>query len=617
MTTRGLDEEEEQSLIYTCANRCGQESLFPCSCGALCVVYDTCCEKFYQDCPHIVQDARSRFGDLISSSKICKSDLFLISSCPSQSEPQAHGMDTDDLGRTDLGKEVVSEASAIVRFQHTTKAGPLTTSVTMKSPLESMARRLMNAALGAPVTDASSGITYTNKTIYECHTHKEDKFFVWSLQLNYVYANPQSLEDLKYLKDLDSYEPPFNSAVLSRHFCMANLVETCPATWHPQKGEEHFDTKCSEFFSLTSLSGIAYLLYRNRFCAYCNEGKNQTFVLRDSVSTAPRGYQLRMVMTINQLGHYSIKVMHPDFVEDIIVPWSTVSCKLVSKSSQDLVQGKLSSISSDDRSVCSVKCSSSVFTLSQDGYCKGPGLAQVAVSDDGLPPLCPVVLQHLATFISCGLQSMIKSMPHAEFQRPVISVQTDTKTLKSLYIVELAVHTPMQYRNFFASTDEEGITNWRHLEVLAKSLKHYRRSHDLCTASDSSKDKSNRKQVTPLPFEERLGTSQSMNKSFNLLEERVGPVVDTHNVTTLCMTAINSPQYYEDAVLICRKAVVYTQDADAIADFLDSPCFSHLEKMRLERNTGRNILNNTEGSLHKIWILVAGVAVVVVAKRQD
>ncbi|KAK3735923.1 hypothetical protein RRG08_064515 [Elysia crispata] len=54
--------------------------MLPCSCGALCVVNDTCCENLSQDCPHILQDARYEFGDLITSDKFCDVDNIAVTS---------------------------------------------------------------------------------------------------------------------------------------------------------------------------------------------------------------------------------------------------------------------------------------------------------------------------------------------------------------------------------------------------------------------------------------------------------------------------------------------------------------------------------------------------------
>ncbi|KAK3795321.1 hypothetical protein RRG08_019596 [Elysia crispata] len=169
MTPTVIEIENEENLVYTCADKCGEEPLLPCSSSALCVVYDTCCENFSQDCPHILQDARYEFGDLITSDKFCSVDSdFIISSCPRH--VQTHN-ETDEMqpNKTVMAEEILKDLSENVSFIRITVFESLTTSLAPAGPEETAEKKLKTAALRAPVTDASSGITYINKTVYDFH----------------------------------------------------------------------------------------------------------------------------------------------------------------------------------------------------------------------------------------------------------------------------------------------------------------------------------------------------------------------------------------------------------------------------------------------------------------
>ncbi|KAK3795320.1 hypothetical protein RRG08_019595 [Elysia crispata] len=309
--------------------------------------------------------------------------------------------------------------------------------------------------------------------------------------------------------------------------------------------------------------------------------------------------------------------MHPPFFSPSSVSWSKVSCKPTSGISGDKLQENLTSISVGQRSVCSAKCSGSGFTLRGDGYCKSLHVAKVAVSDDGLPPLCSAALHGLASFITCGIQSMVHTMPHAEFRRPTASVQIVSKTRKTLHVVKIEVDLAVTYSKFFSATVEESVINWRHLEVLAKSLKRYRFSNDLCGASDSNTQnfRSDQKQVTPLSLEQLMSRSKELTKLIHQLEQSVGPVLDTNTTTTFCMSAISLPKSYEEAILVCRETFDYAPDAKAVAGFLDSPCFSHLDDVQLAKSRGSMDILQVKGrNLHTHWFLAVGLGVLMVKR---
>ena len=233
--------------------------------------------------------------------------------------------------------------------------------------------------------------------------------------------------------------------------------------------------------------------------------------------------------------------------------------------------------------------------MSPDGFCKAPRVAKVAVSDDGLPPLCPETLAGLAKFVSCGLGEKIKSMPHATFRPPApATIRLDSSTNKTLYLVKIVVDVPVPYQDYFAAStsSRESTLNWRHLEILAKSFKEYRLSHKLCTGAECTATKSEAisegKSETSTRFDSYRRSSNVLTRSFQQVEESLGPIVDKQNTTTFCMSPMNMLNYYVDAVFVCRESPVYELDSEAIGDFRSSPCFIHLDNIRLARSRGRN-----------------------------
>ncbi|KAK3768277.1 hypothetical protein RRG08_031069 [Elysia crispata] len=101
------------------------------------------------------------------------------------------------------------------------------------------------------------------------------------------------------------------------------------------------------------------------------------------------------------------------------------------------------------------------------------------------------------------------------------------------------------------------------------------------------------------------------------MQESVGPALDNNNnTTTFCMSAINIPKYYEEVILICRETFDYAPDEKAITEFLDSPCFSHLDDVQLANSRGSmNILKDKKGNPQTYWLLAVGLGVLMVKRR--
>ena len=592
-------ENPEDALVHNCTGRCGDENLFPCSCSDLCVLYQTCCENFNQDCPHILQDAKFRFENLVGADVRCGDySVFKISSCPRhvwEDKQKTEPGDDNSLMHPSVTSENRLEQSSHTAniLQSMIEVGTSTLSIpsSSKRSSKSITNSLKSAVLKAPVTDLSTGITYMNRTIYDCHNRHStnSSLSTWALKLDYIYTNPKSLEDLGHLDGKDVYEPVFNQALLAHHLCLNDLIETCPSVWH---GEE-LDAKCREFLAVTmsQASETVYSRwYRNRFCAYCNGGQNKSYELSYNINVFNKEVGLYMLMSIDNSGSFIIKARSPNLLRAHGLPWSRVQCQPTPTGQQE--------------PLCSAQCNG--VKISSDGYCKLPYAAKVALADDDLPPLCPEALPGLSRFISCGLKERIDSIPHAEFQSRSASVLLDSRTNKTLYVVDIEIKKPIPDNLFFSNDHKESIKNWRTFEILAKSFKDYRLSRDLCATTDTKGGRTEvvPQQVTTLSFDILLVSSHTMEMLSQDMERSLGPVTGTQNITTYCMSNIFEMEFYDIAPLVCKEAFTFYSDAKAIEDFRSSPCFSHLDNIRVVHSKGINILSDKGGLLSTLWVLV-------------
>ena len=359
----------EDHLIYTCAGRCGDEALFPCSCTAVCVVYHTCCENFVQDCPVTLQDGKSRFGDLLKAEVVCKyNNLFHVSSCPTHDAEEKQHRDISEPQSTTflVAGEHLSPGSNTQTVswlhQRTEEMSMATSNFPAGKGTEGSILSLLKAAiLVAPVTDLDTGITYINSSVYNCHKHQNHSSkSLWALSVDYVYRNPQSLEDLdlNQLESLDRYVPLFDEKKLNPHVCVYDLIDTCPSTGHGDGLEDSYDVKCTDFFSLTTNQKFLSRMFRNRFCAYCHHGRTQKYQLRHQPNLSIRDRSLSMIMTFDQGGIFLIRAKSPPAFYRIKMPWSKAWCRPepVSRLKQRAAEQNEASLTDQNGTVCTVEC---------------------------------------------------------------------------------------------------------------------------------------------------------------------------------------------------------------------------------------------------------------------
>ena len=312
-----------------------------------------------------------------------------------------------------------------------------------------------------------------------------------------------------------------------------------------------------------------------------------------------------MLVSIDNIGSFIIKAKSLKYLLKSL-PWSRVQCQLKPTGQQCATTHN--GVSPDQQVPwCSVQFNG--VKISSDGYCKLPYAAKVALADDGLPLLCPEALPGLAKFISCGLKERIDSIPHAEFQSRSASVLLDSRTNKTLYLVDIEIKMPIPHYSFFSKTHEESIKHWRTLEILTKSLKDFRLSRDFCATTDTNGGETEvaSQQVTSLSLDFLLAASNMNTSTVLVMERSLGLVAETQNITTYCMSPLSEMDHYDIVPLVCKEAVAFYSDAEAKEDFRGSQCFSHLDNIQMVHSNGSNISSDEARLLSTLCILVVAI----------
>ena len=439
--------ELDTILTYTCKDRCGQDMPFPCSCAAICVVYNTCCENITLDCPHIVQEGLARFYHLVNTVKVCSENyVYIIASCPEQEDDNIM-LDKSDLsGILDSEKQGMAESKRNDRWKDEQMKNVQDQNTTPPPGLSdkgektgtTLADRLHAAFLSVPVTDRHTGFTFIDKTVYDCHNMPESSALLWSIYLDYELINPKRLEDLITKNSrLHHFTPPFSTQILRPHQCIQDVIASCSHEWSFQVDFyirdliESVSQKCSE---VSAVINSLEIYYQNKSCFYCNGGlrdRNYETYSRLHIGGAPERLRgLRILMSTNPSGALRLRLNTPAHqVKGVKLSWERASCSLTSSASQG---------SNIVKSTCTAMCRVP-FTLGSDDRCRAPHTSLVALAADHLPRLCDRALSGLARFTECGLKTTVEPVKDAEFHRPSGSVHFSSSLNKTLYVVKLNV----------------------------------------------------------------------------------------------------------------------------------------------------------------------------------
>ncbi|GFN83528.1 hypothetical protein PoB_001003400 [Plakobranchus ocellatus] len=78
-------------------------------------------------------------------------------------------------------------------------------------------QRFIKALYAVPVTDSSTGFTFTSKAIYDCLNMPSQTAMPWSLKYDYKTTSPTKLEDGENFQTLKEYYPKLDKNILMTH----------------------------------------------------------------------------------------------------------------------------------------------------------------------------------------------------------------------------------------------------------------------------------------------------------------------------------------------------------------------------------------------------------------
>ncbi|RUS74381.1 hypothetical protein EGW08_017862 [Elysia chlorotica] len=578
-----------ETPMATCRGKCGLKSSFPCGCSASCIVYGNCCQDLETDCPNVAAQALEIFSRFLDVDIMCDDDeVYKVISCPKKTE--------NDAKEDDHEPEIEHKFDFLKVQDHERWINKMIgdmphTSNTLNSDLEehyqdNVTLKINTALLlSAPVTDLYTGITFINRSIWECNNMPEDSIYTWSLRLKYTFKTPVNLEDLEpLLQTQNRYMPTFDERLLYPHLCLTDVITKCISSEISMSTDSNKELKDKcENGSNSVVSATNRNLYNNIFCAYCNEGRNATFYQYKSHQPGYKDFDLKVLMSRDRNGEYSLTLINNAAT---LVPWLSSQC-VISETGPTQRQG--SSVSSRDNFVCAATCSNSYFNLKADGICKATYMTLVALADDGLPPLCRKAKPFFVNFIVCGLKRMLPLLKHADFHQPSLMVQFDTRLQKNIYVMRLLTDLPAIANGFFAEEVAESWNNFHRIAVIARAFALYRASQELCNAENEEEEEMIEQHETNIETIS-LTNGVHMFKDTSLFNTSGlyirGQVVDPDKKTTTCLTFTFLPKSDVSAQsMLCSEESARERDEDMIRALGECQSFQPLfESAGLSRN---------------------------------
>ncbi|GFO31773.1 hypothetical protein PoB_005827800 [Plakobranchus ocellatus] len=307
----------------------------------------------------------------------------------------------------------------------------------------------------------------------------------WSLRFDYDFISPTKLEKFDDFKSLSDYYPNFNTIILKEHLCKPDVVETCHQPVHQKEINEEFVDKCHGSNAIV-VSRNSKTFYRNRFCAYCNEGRHTRYLLMQRNEVGIKKQDFFVLMSLSEPRTLTFRLtLDPSFKPYLKFPWSQATCSIPVQVSPPSGGDAFAGISqSDGQSVCSITCKHSDFTVRPDGVCKARHKAFVALADDGLSLLCPSAMASLANFLACGLEEELESLKNADVSAESVSAMFDSTYNKTLYVVKLQMELPETSEMFFSNSIKDIPRNIHHTALLVRSFQDKRRSQNLCPGEE-------------------------------------------------------------------------------------------------------------------------------------
>ncbi|GFN99698.1 hypothetical protein PoB_002620400 [Plakobranchus ocellatus] len=604
-TFMGYENDIDLSLFtFTCQGRCGEKISFPCSCSATCFLYDTCCDNMAQDCPRILNEGRAKFSHIRTADITCSNyPIYIIETCPRSAKENdgQKDIDTASVMGNVLGKENTSLGLKNRFLPHvgtTLKTEVLndfnsTDSVKFRVNTKSSIAQILIAALSnAPVTDSVTGVTFINRTIYDCHKMPESTALPWPMRLNYTFLNPTKLEDFHFVQELNEYQPDFNLITFKAHQCQKVIKKTCNRTANFGTLTEIFLKECEKRTAVVWSLPQSY--YRNIFCALCSDGRHITeYRLFRPHHLAFKGPELHILMSLSHPNVISVKANNA-FASGTHarLSWSTVKCSIQNEKSLELISDREDS-ESDSRTLCSVTCHHTSFLVRSDGHCKADHEALLALADDGLAPLCPAAIAGMARFVVCSLKKKVENLSTADFTAPSVSIVFDSRLKRNLYVVKLRMALPKISSHIFSMSEKNTISNIVLVARLAKAFKDYRMSRSLCSEKKKANENTDLTVIRSSTLADYASRFVQVDLAQGMKAIR-GPRVDDQNrTTTVCAAPFAMIDYLYGLDLYCMDDHLYERDSTWLSEFRSSPCFRHLES--LGSNEATTVVESQEG----------------------
>ncbi|GFN99332.1 hypothetical protein PoB_002583800 [Plakobranchus ocellatus] len=592
----------DSPLTFTCEGHCGERHSFPCACSPTCVIYGTCCDNIAEHCPHIWEEGRTRFDHILTAEFICDKDsLHKIISCPrpvkndfdeksvqwvqflrTNLKGEKAGVDSENRLSSDITGTLNS--LGVVGENSTRPAEPEKDS---KTPI---LQRLRMALSNVPVTDSDTGLTFINKDIYACNNMPESTALPWSVSLEYQFKSPTSLEDFDHGQALNNFQPEFNQEIFKAHICLLHIIDTCERRAGFEQFYEEYADKCKESFEVVFAKAPPHSLYRNRFCAYCNQGRHDEFLPLQNNRVDFKQPDFRVVFSLSEMNTMVFRLGKSSnaMAGFVRLPWSQAECSVPENMPSASFSGPSNTgVSQLERQPeCSATCHDPSFTVRSDGICKAEHEVLLAVADDGLPPLCTAALTGLAQFLSCGLKSEVENLRDADFGSHSVSVVFDSSTNRKLYVVKMNIALTQISSLIFSEAANDFFTNVHKVAVLIKAFKDYRLLHIVCKKHVEETRDTALKVITTLPLASWMSMIVRDTGFSRSMEQLRGPVLDNQTTTTVCLTVVSSSFNLHLDMLRCMDDPVYESDVPWVHEFRSSPCFFYLENNESAASNG-------------------------------
>ena len=381
---------------FTCRHSCGM-TFTGCSCDVTCAVYGNCCEDFHSECPDVVTSSREKFGQLLTTVGItCRDDMWEISRCLATTRtPGSHTehvttwmKSLSSASRDPIDRKCWADAleldnsitdNDISKFETAEKFPTLDLSASSPSLFDDghdevmdevlgtsqedlMRTRVMSEMANRRVSDRSTGLVYSNISVFMCHVAAMRQTAetrgqmpvpcVWELHIA-ISDNPSPLEALQEAQRTRFFQkPPHGISQDTIAQCSSIAIRHCDET--APNFSSDLKAKCQNFTS-TVLSSVKSThgntqTYQNRYCLECNEG---TGSIDENNMVAGTRYVLPDFTALVSMSNSDISLrLSPQTEYYAVAQWSAAVC--------DVSKGFL----------CEIRGCAESFYRRADGTCK-------------------------------------------------------------------------------------------------------------------------------------------------------------------------------------------------------------------------------------------------------